>query len=168
MLHLVKNIVNNVVLYFVNNIINVVLSTVNKVVKTKINNIHRLTYVFLSLLRMENPYHIHVVPFSLNKFKHTLLDADDFQETPRMVWIKKYLREKAVLKVMLHGTIFNATLLREKSIRCNMTINWLQQRCKNLKPVQSCATRCGNKCCVKNRLQTPSYTYRFFSVTILR
>ena len=84
-LHLVKNIVNNVVLYFVNSIINVVLSTVNKVVKTKINNIHRLTYVFLSLLRMENPYHIHVVPFSLNKFKHTLLDADDFQETPRMV-----------------------------------------------------------------------------------
>ena len=27
-----------------------------------------------------------------------------------------------------------------------MTINLLQQRCKNFKPVQSCATRCGNKC----------------------
>ena len=37
-----------------------------------------------------------------------------------------------------------------------------QQRCKNLKPVQSCATRCGSKCCVKNRLQTSCYTYRFF------
>ena len=40
---------------------------------------------------------------------------------------------------------FNATLLREKSIPCNMIINLLQQRCKNLKSVQSCATRCGNK-----------------------
>ena len=33
------------------------------------------------------------------------------------------------IKEMLHGTIFNATLLREKSIPCNMTINLLQQRC---------------------------------------
>ena len=66
------------------------------------------------------------------------------------------------IKEMLHGTIFNATLLREKSIPCNMTINLLQQRCRYLKSVQSCATRCGNKCCVKNRLQTPCYTYRFF------
>ena len=31
-----------------------------------------------------------------------------------------------------------------------MTINLLQQRCRNLKPVQSCATRCGNECCIKN------------------
>ena len=44
------------------------------------------------------------------------------------------------LKVMLHGTIFNAILLREKSIPYNMAINLLQQRCKNLKPVQSCTT----------------------------
>ena len=43
-----------------------------------------------------------------------------------------------------------------------MTINLFQQRCKNLKTVQSCATRCGNKCCVKNRLRTPCDTYRFF------
>ena len=66
--------------------------------------------------------------------------------------------------MMLHWTTFNATLLREKPIRViNMAINLLQQRCKNLKSVQSCATsRCGNKYCVKNRLQSPCYTYRFF------
>ena len=29
-----------------------------------------------------------------------------------------------------------------------MAINLLQQRCKNLKSVQSCATHCCNKCCV--------------------
>ena len=43
-----------------------------------------------------------------------------------------------------------------------MTINLLQQRCRCLKSVLSCATRCGNKCCVKNRLRTPCYTCRFF------
>ena len=59
--------------------------------------------------------------------------------------------------MMLHWTTFNATLLREKPIRViNMAINLLQQRCKNLKSVQSCATsRCGNKYCVTNRLPRP-------------
>ena len=47
-----------------------------------------------------------------------------------------------------------------------MAINLLQQRCKNLKSVQSCATRCCNKCCVKYRLQMPCYI--FFCATILR
>ena len=40
---------------------------------------------------------------------------------------------------MLHGTVFNATLLREKSI----------PRCKNLKSVQSCSTRYGNNVALK-------------------
>ena len=43
--------------------------------------------------------------------------------------------------------------------------NLLQQRCRNLKSVQSCATRCDNNCCIKNHLQTPCYTYRFFCAT---
>ena len=84
-------------------------------------------------------------------------------ETLEMIYLYVVLMDYAksfwalhfTFSVMLHGTIFNATFLREKSIPCNMTINLLQQPCKNLKPVQSFATRCGNKCCVKNRLQTP-------------
>ena len=66
-----------------------------------------------------------------------------------------------LLKRWCYGTIFNA-LLREKSIPCTMTINLLRQRCRYLKTVQSCATHCGNKCCVKNHLQTPYCAYRFF------
>ena len=43
----------------------------------------------------------------------------------------------------------HATLLREKSIRIKCTtINLLQQR-KNVKPVQSCSTRCGNNVALK-------------------
>ena len=64
------------------------------------------------------------------------------------------------LKVMLHGTICNTTLLHEKSIPCNMTLNSLQQQRRYLKSVQSCATRCSNKCCVKNRVD--------FCTTMLR
>ena len=49
---------------------------------------------------------------------------------------------------------------RENSITCNMTINLLQQRCRSLKNLFKICS--GNKCCVKNRLQTPCYTHRFF------
>ena len=61
---------------------------------------------------------------------------------------------------MLHWTIFNAISLREKSIRASwQSCNLLQESWKNLKLVRS-----SNKCCVKNRQQTPCYTYIDFFV----
>ena len=35
------------------------------------------------------------------------------------------IEHNALIKVTLHGTIFNATLLREKSIPCDMTIEFI-------------------------------------------
>ena len=41
------------------------------------------------------------------------------------------------------------TIVARKIDTCNMAINSLQKRCKNLKPVQSCSTRCDNNVALK-------------------
>ena len=65
-----------------------------------------------------------------------------------------------ILDVMLCWTIFNAISLREKSICVSwQSCNLLQESWNNLKLVRS-----SNKCCVKNRQQTPCYTYIDFFV----
>ena len=63
-------------------------------------------------------------------------------------------RTRTVLRILLGLQIIHSLkfgLHKELLRTCIMTINLLQQRCKNLKSVQSCATRCGNKL---------RYTYR--------
>ena len=86
--------------------------------------------------------HIHEV------VSHTVLDEFGLGRT---VQIPVRFRIRLVpckrsLKVMLHGTIF---FVARKIDTCNMTVNLLQQCCKNLKPVQSCATRCGSNVALK-------------------
>ena len=64
----------------------------------------------------------------------------------------KYLFKKnknGIIKMLQLNT--GRFFVTRKIDACIMTINLLQRRCKNLKLAQSCATLCGNKCCVKNR-----------------
>ena len=44
---------------------------------------------------------------------------------------------------------FERNIVAWKIDACNMALNLLQRRCKNLKPVQSCAPRCGNNVALK-------------------
>ena len=54
----------------------------------------------------------------------------------------KYLKKKTFIKSDVTWDDFKRNIVARKIDICNMTINLLQQRCKNLKSVQSCATRC--------------------------
>ena len=79
---------------------------------------------------------------------------------------EKYIIVFIFVKVICYMVRFSTQHCCAKNrYRVTWQPNLLQQRCRNLKSVQSCATRCDNNCCIKNHLQTPCYTYRFFCAT---
>ena len=61
-----------------------------------------------------------------------------------------YMSDNLSDDVITREDLQRNTVARKIDAACNMRIYLLQQRCRYLKSVESCATRCGNKWCVKN------------------